>query len=46
MKYIIVKIYGSSVVDVEDLEAAVSEAYNNHTGYDDVLAIVKVPEDD
>ena len=45
MKYIIITKYGSYTVEAEDFEQAVEEACDDHTGYRDVQAIVKVPED-
>ena len=44
MKFIILTKYGSYIVECEDFEAAVYKAYNNHTGYDDVMAIVRMDE--
>ena len=45
MKFLIIEKYGGYTVDAEDFEEAVGEAYDNHTGYKNVYAIVKIEED-
>ena len=43
MKFLVVrKYYGPEVVEAEDMEEALRSCYNNHTGYDEVWAIVKM----
>jgi len=42
-KYLILHNYGSYVIEAEDLGQAVEEAWSNHTGYDDINAIIKLP---
>lgn len=44
MKFLILTCYGSYEIEAEDFEDAVRQAYNNHTGYADVMAIVKKEE--
>ena len=44
MKFIILTKYGSYIVECEDFEAAIHEAYNSSTGYDNVMAIVRIEE--
>lgn len=46
MKFIIITKYGSYIIDADDFDQAVEKAYDNHTGYRDVEAIVKVPDND
>ena len=45
MKFLIITRYGSRVIEAEDFERASNEAYDDHTGYRDVEAIVKLPDD-
>ena len=45
MKFVVIQKYGAYIVDAEDIEAAVQDAWNNHTGYDDVYAVVRAEED-
>ena len=45
-KFIVITKYDAYITEAIDFEDAVVEAYNNHTGYDDVQAIVRVPEED
>ncbi len=44
MKFILLTKYGVRLVEVEDIEEAIKTAYDNNTGYDNVLGIV-VAED-
>lgn len=44
MKFIILKLHGSYIVEAEDFDGAAEAAYNNHTGWNDVMAIVKMEE--
>lgn len=46
MKFIIITTYGSYIVEAEDFAQAVDNACDDHTGYRDVQAIVKMPEQD
>lgn len=46
MKFIIITTYGSYIVEAEDFAQAADNAYDGHTGYRDVQAIVKMPEQD
>ena len=46
MKFIIITNYGSHIVEANDFEDALGQAYDSCNGYDDVCGIVKVPEDD
>mgnify|MGYP003313085329 CR=1 FL=1 len=41
-KFLIIEKDGQYVVEAEDLEDAVQETYNNHTGYRDVQAVVRL----
>lgn len=45
MKYIIITTYGQRIIEAEDFEAAVQEAYDDHTHYWGVQAIVQLDED-
>ena len=45
MKFVIITDNGQYTTDAEDMEAALESAWNNHTGYDDIQAIVRVDED-
>ena len=42
MKFLIIEKYGPYTVEAEDLEAAVQQAWNNHTGYDDVYGVGRI----
>ena len=44
MKFVILTTFGSLIVEAEDIEEAVKEAYNNNTGYRDVLGVVVAEE--
>lgn len=44
MKFVILRKYGEEIVDVDDFDEALWAAENNHTHWDDVMAIVKVEE--
>ena len=46
MEFIILTKYGSYIIECENFEEAVYKAYNNHTGYDNVMAIVRIEEID
>ena len=43
-KFLIITKYGIRECEAEDFEDALHQAYNNHTGYDDVFAIVRADE--
>ena len=45
MKFLILTNYGSRIIEAEDFDDAVDNACDNHTGYDDVNAIIKLPND-
>ena len=44
MKFLILTTHGQIQVEAEDFDDAVSQAYDDHTGYDNVMAIVKVDD--
>ena len=46
MKFLILEKYGSRTIEAEDFDDAVQEAYDTHTGYKDVMAIVKCGDDE
>lgn len=46
MKFIVIEKYGSRIVEAEDISEAVEQAYNNHYGFDHILGIVSIPEDE
>ena len=41
MKFLIITSLGVREIESEDFAAAADQAYDNHTGYSDVYAIVK-----
>lgn len=43
-EFLIITKYGSYKVHVADFEEAVYQAYNIHTGYADVIAIISTEE--
>ena len=43
-KFLIITKWGIRECEAEDFEDAVQQAYNNHTRYDDVFAIVRADE--
>lgn len=45
MKFLIISRNGSKIIEAEDFEKAVYQACDDHTGYDYVWAIVKLPEE-
>lgn len=40
-RFLIITEFGIRECEVDDFEGAVQEAYNDHTGYDHVFAIVR-----
>lgn len=42
MKFLIITSHGVHEIEAEDFAAAADQAYDDHTGYKDVYAIVKV----
>ena len=45
MKFLILSSYGSHIIEAEDFSEAASVAYDYNAGYDNVNAIIKLPED-
>lgn len=45
MKFIIITTNGTRIIEADDFDEATDEAYDSHTGYRDVQAIVKIPEE-
>lgn len=45
MKFIIITTNGTRIIEADDFDEAADEAYDSHTGYRDVQAIVKMPEE-
>ena len=45
MKFLIITRFGSTIIEADDFDKAVDNAYDDHTGYRDVKAIVKLPDD-
>lgn len=45
MKFLIITRYGSYTVEAEDFQDAAEQAYDTHTKYSNVDAIVKLPEE-
>ena len=46
MKFLIVTHYGSYVIEAEDFAQAADHAYDDHSGYAHVEAIIKLPVTD
>ena len=46
MKFIIITTYDSYVIEADDFEDALSDAYNNHYGYNHINGIIRIPEED
>lgn len=44
MNFLIATIYGTRIVEAEDWDGALEEAYDTHTGYRDVISITKIEE--
>lgn len=44
MRFLILTTYGIRETEAEDFETAADDAYDTHTGYKNVLAIVKAEE--
>ena len=44
MKFLIIKTYGSYIVEADDIFEATEQSYNNHTGYADVIGVVCIEE--
>lgn len=45
-KFIVMTNYGSYIIEATDFEDAFYKACDNHSVYDDVQAIVRIPEED
>ena len=45
MKFLIITCYGSYIIEAEDFQDAAEKAYDTHTKYNNVEAIVKLPEE-
>lgn len=41
-KYLVITKYGQYQIEGTDFENAVFQTYNNNTGYEDVMAIIKI----
>ena len=46
MKFLIITKFGENVIEAEDFAQAADNAYDDHTGYRDVMAIIKLPDDE
>lgn len=44
MKFVVIKEYSENVIEAEDFEEAFDNAWNNHSGYSDLIAIVRINE--
>ena len=44
MNFLITTIHGTRIVEAEDWDRALEEAYDDHTGYRDVISITKIEE--
>ena len=44
MKFLILTKYGSREIEAEDFDEAVSESYDNHIGWNHIMAIVKAED--
>ena len=45
MKFLIITTYGQYTISAEDMGAALDEVYDNHTGYKNIQAIVRIDEE-
>lgn len=45
MKFLIITFYDSYVIEADDMSDAVERSYNNHTEFNHIQAVVKLPED-
>ena len=43
-KFLIITTYGKRIIECEDFYKAVEEAYDDHTGYEDVVAIILISD--
>lgn len=46
MEFLIITKFGRYKVEAEDIEEAVQKAYDNHCGYSNIQAVVRIDEDD
>lgn len=44
MKFLIIKTYGSYIIEADNIVEAAERSYNNHTGYADVIGVVCIEE--
>lgn len=42
MQYLVITKFGQYQIDADDFDDAVQQAYDNNTGYRDVVAIIKI----
>lgn len=45
MKFLIITKYGRYVVEAEDIEDAVKQAYDSNAGYSNIQAVVNIDEE-
>ena len=41
----IIEIHDQYIIEATDFEDAFNKAYNNHTGYSDLIAIIRILEE-
>ena len=44
-KFLIITETGSNIIYCEDFYKAVDESYNNHTEFDHIIAIIRIPDE-
>lgn len=44
MKFLIIKTWGSYIIEADDISEAVEQSYNNHTKFEDVIGIICIEE--
>ena len=46
MKFVVITYYTTRIIEADDIGDAVEKSYNNHSGFADILAIVRIPEEE
>lgn len=46
MKFLIVTKHGTRIEEAEDIAVAADKSFDNHTGFKDVIAVVRMPDDE
>ena len=46
MKFVVITYFTTYIIEADDFGDAVEKCYDNHSGFVNILAIVRIPEED